>query len=171
MKTTGVSAARSREGFTVVEVLIGLFVFVLVSAGALWGLNQLNYYASVNRLYTAAQTLAQNQIDQILTKGPYTASPSATPSPNVLQLGTYYTDPRNPLFTYGTAQSVPIYYYTSGVSTVSVVMGTIATTVANQTASVGGTNLNLRKATVVVTYTFRNKTFTVKMDTIRAPDA
>lgn len=155
-----------------VEVLIGLSVFILVSASALWGLNQLNSYASVNRLYTAAQTVAQNQIDLILTKGPYTVSPSATPSPNVLQIGTYYSDPSDPTNLSPTAVNVPLYYYTtSGNATVNVVYGTIKTTVASQAASVGGTSLGLRKATVTVTYTFRNRTYTVKMDTIRAPDA
>lgn len=168
MKVTVHKNANHRRGFTVIEVLIGLSVFIMVSAGALWGLNQLNYYASVNRLYTAAQTVAQNQIDLILTKGPYVPANSQTPA--VLTTGTYYWTPTS---TTGSATAVPfpLYYYTVGGSQVNVVNATLQTVVGSQPGSVGGTSLNLKKASVTVTYTFRNKTFNVKMDTIRAPDA
>src|SRR5947208_434004 len=60
-----------RRGFTVVEVMAGVSIIALVAGVVIFGLSQLNYYASVNRLFTAAQTLAQNQIDLILTKVPF----------------------------------------------------------------------------------------------------
>jgi hypothetical protein len=50
-------------------------------------------------------------------------------------------------------------------------MGTIATTVQDTNVAISGNSLNVRQATVTVTYTFRNKTFTVKMDTMRTSDS
>lgn len=160
-----------RSGFTLVEVLAGVSILGLVAGVVIFGLSQLNYFASVNRLYTAAQTLAQNQIDLVLTKAPYNPVLGQYPTPNVLQSGTYYSDPSTPNTLYGGTRNVPIYYYnnTSGTQ-VNVVMGTIATTITEPVVPVGGTNLYLKQATVTVTYTFRNKTFSVKMDTMRISD-
>jgi prepilin-type N-terminal cleavage/methylation domain-containing protein len=160
-----------RKGFTLVEVMAGIAIIALVAGVTIFGLSQLNYFASVNRLYTAAQTLAQNQIDLILTKAPFNPSMAQYPTPNVLQTGTYYSNPANPNTLYGTAQNVPIYYFNSGGSQTNVVMGTIATTVTDLgNISVGGTNIILRQAVVTVTYTFRNKTFTIQMNTMRTSD-
>ena len=59
---------------------------------------------------------------------------------------------------------------TDPTSNIAVVSGTVATT--NQTAAfaVGGTNLTVVKSTVTVSYTFRNKTYNVSMDTMRTSD-
>jgi prepilin-type N-terminal cleavage/methylation domain-containing protein len=171
------SGLRARCGFTVVEVMAGVSIIALVAGVVIFGLSQLNYYASVNRLFTAAQTLAQNQIDLILTKAPFNPSSSQYPTPNVLGAAsdcnptyTYYSDPSTPNTLYSSSRSVPVYYYTSGASQVNVVMGTIKTDVTAPSLTVGGTSLTMRQATVTVTYTFRNKTFTVKMDTMRTSD-
>ena len=155
--------------FTLVEVMVASVILALIAGSVIWGLNQLNYYASVSRLYTAAQTLAQNQIDLILTKAPFNPATSQYPTPNVLQIGTYYSDPRSPNTLYPASQSVPI--YTDPSSGNATVMGTIATTVQDTNVAISGNSLNVRQATVTVTYTFRNKTFTVKMDTMRTSDS
>jgi type II secretory pathway pseudopilin PulG len=159
---------RFQRAFTVVEVMAGVSIIGLVVGVVILGLSQLNYYASVNRLYTAAQTLAQNQIDLILTKAPFNPPGSQYPTPNVLQIGTYYSDPTTPNTLYGSARNVPIYTDPSNGN--QVVVGTIKTTVADSGVSISGNSLNLRQATVTVTYTFRNKTFTVQMNTMRASD-
>jgi len=167
------SRRSDRSGFTLVEVLGGITLLALVAGSVLFGLNQLNYYAATNRLYTAAQTLAQNQIDLILTAGPFDPGNNKYPSPyNWLRTDqSYYTvidpavTPPNPTLT--TAQtSVPIYVDNSN----RIVMGTIKTTVTDTGASLSGNSLNLRRATVVVTYTYRNKTFAVTMETMRTSD-
>ena len=151
--------------------MAGIAIIALVAGVTIFGLNQLNHFGAVNRLYTAAQTLAQNQVDLILTKAPFNPSMDQYPTPNVLQIGTYYSDPSTPNTLYNGARSVPLYYYTSGNNQVNVVMGTIATTVTDITGvSIGGTALTLRQAVVTVTYTFRNKTFTVQMNTMRTSD-
>jgi hypothetical protein len=147
----------------------------LIAASVIWGLNQLNYYASVSRLYTAAQTLAQNQIDLILTKGPYDPSTNAYPSPNWLRTDAKYYTVMDPLATLPsatqttTSTTVPLYVDPANTSN-KPVMATIDTVVANTGAAISGVSLNLRQATVTITYTFRRRTYTVKMDTMRTSD-
>ncbi|MEY2484852.1 MAG: hypothetical protein QOH39_500 [Verrucomicrobiota bacterium] len=167
-RRSATSSPYAQLGFTVVEVMAGASIIALVAGSVIFGLSQLNYYASVNRLYTIAQTLAQNQIDLILTKGPYSPITNDYPTPNVLQTGGYYSDPSTPNSIYNSSRTVPI--YTDPSNNNQIVVGTIKTDVVDPGVSISGTNLNLRQATVTVSYTFRNKTFTVKMNTVRAPD-
>lgn len=179
---------KARGGFSFVEVVMGITVLALTAGVVLYGLNQLNYQASVNRLYTAAQTLAQNQIDLILTKGPFdpAASPAAYPTPNILgndtsdlaggATYTYYSDPTTPDALYTSERPVTI--YRDPMNTNNIVQGTIQTKVKNTphtvTTVIGGVstvhNLFLRKATVTVAYTFRRRSYAVVMDTMRTPD-
>lgn len=159
---------RRERAFTLVEVMAGASVIALVAGVVIFGLSQLNYYASVNRLYTAAQTLAQNQIDLILTKAPFNPATSQYPTPNVLQIGTYYSDPSHPDTLYNSSQPVAI--YTDPSNNKQIVTGWIKTDVVDTGVAINGNSLNLRQATVTVQYTFRNKTFTVKMNTMRAAD-
>ena len=56
------------RGFTLAEVLVATALLGLLAAGALWALTQANNYASISRLYTGAETAAQNQIDYLLTR-------------------------------------------------------------------------------------------------------
>ncbi|HEX8077338.1 MAG TPA: hypothetical protein VF511_05950, partial [Chthoniobacterales bacterium] len=160
---------------------------------AIWGLNLLNHYASVSRLYTAAQTLAQNQIDLILTKGPYDPTASRYPSPNILgTTGTYnyYTDPVAGTINVVSATATPsptgspavtIYKdpMNTNAATNKIVTGTIFTSVKDSGASVpipvaSGTpspkSLSLRQATVTVSYRYRNRNYSVVMDTMRTAD-
>jgi type II secretory pathway pseudopilin PulG len=155
--------------FSLVEVMIACSVLALIAACTIWGLNQLNYYASVSRLYTVAQTLAQNQIDIVLTRAPFNPATSQYPNPNVLQVGTYYSDPTTPNTLYATQRLVPIYTDPSNGN--QIVKGSIKTVVQDPGVQISGNSLNLRQATVTVTYTFRNKTFSITMDTMRTSDS
>ena len=170
-----------RAGFTFVEVVVGVTIIGVVASSIMWGLTQLNHYATVNRLYTAAQTLAQNQIDLILTKGPYDPAQGKYPDPNILGTSaqvaggatyTYYSDPTTPGTLYTAARNVKI--HTDPMSGNQIVQGTIKTDVKDtgMTVSVNGTPtaLDLRQATVTVSYTFRNRPYTVVMDTMRTSD-
>src|SRR5467141_3640470 len=84
---------RGRNGkrgaaFTLAEVTMALAVIGTMGAGCYVGFNSLNQYAVSSRLYSEAQTAAQNQIDLILSKEPF--DPTTTPAkvPTVLGGGT-----------------------------------------------------------------------------------
>src|SRR5205814_4073304 len=57
--------------FTLMEVVMALAVIGTMGAGAYVGFNSLNTYAVSSRLYSEAQTAAQNQIDLILSREPF----------------------------------------------------------------------------------------------------
>src|SRR5438093_7768437 len=99
---SGNLASRKREqaGFTLIEVLVATALLGLMAGSAIWALTQANNYASIARLYTGAETAAQNQIDLILTESPFNpqASPPQIPAPLTLgtsaaQTVTIYTEP------------------------------------------------------------------------------
>jgi type II secretory pathway pseudopilin PulG len=162
---------NGRAAFSLVEVLIGAAIMGLITASIIWGLNQLITFATASRLYTAAQTLAQNQVDLILTKGPFNPqlNPAQYPTPNVLQNNTtYYSDPSTPDTLYPTPRFVPI--YTDPARNAAVVTGTIATTISDPGFTQSGTNLNVRRAVVTGSYTFRRTTYNVSMNTMRTAD-
>jgi hypothetical protein len=162
----------------------------MVCGSVVYGLTQLNSYATVNRLYTAAQVLAQNQIDLILTMGPFdpSAIPPKYPAPVTCGDATatntilrtdqpYYYDPtiaasQCPIST--AEKKVTLYQDPMAPSSAATVQCTIRTTVVDTGASVvingAATSLELRRATVVVAYKFRNRDYEVVMDTMRTAD-
>ena len=64
-------AVKRRAGFTLIEIVIALAVLGTMAAGVYIGFNAINAYAVSSRLYSEAQTAAQNQIDLILSKEPF----------------------------------------------------------------------------------------------------
>src|SRR2546421_10466347 len=68
--------ALLRAGFTLVEIVIALAVLGVMAAGVYLGFNAVNTYAVSSRLYSEAQTAAQNQVDLILSKEPFDSSAS-----------------------------------------------------------------------------------------------
>src|SRR5438067_9328672 len=60
-----------RRGFTLMEIVMALAVIGTMGAGCYVGFNSLNTYAVSSRLYSEAQTCAQNQIDLILSAEPF----------------------------------------------------------------------------------------------------
>jgi prepilin-type N-terminal cleavage/methylation domain-containing protein len=144
--------------FTLMEVVMALAVIGTMGAGAYVGFNSLNTYAINSRLYTEAQTCAQNQIDLILSKEPF--DPTKSKIPTVLTLGTTTTP--------------NVFVYQDPVSGNAIVTGTMTTTVtdlgATMTFASSTTNLNTYRATVTVSYTYRGNTHNVSMDTMRTGD-
>jgi prepilin-type N-terminal cleavage/methylation domain-containing protein len=69
-------AAYSRAGFTLTEIVIALAVLGTMASGVYLGFNSVNTYAVSSRLYSEAQTAAQNQTDLILSKEPFDSSAS-----------------------------------------------------------------------------------------------
>jgi prepilin-type N-terminal cleavage/methylation domain-containing protein len=153
-------------GFTLMEVVMALAVIGTMGAGCYVGFNSLNQYAISSRLYSEAQTAAQNQIDLILSKEPFNPTKSQVPSVlggAVLASGasTTITTPN-------------VFIYKDPVNGNTVVTGTMTTTVTNPGSSMTfagvTTDLNAWRATVTVSYTYRNTTYNVSMDTMRTGD-
>jgi hypothetical protein len=138
--------------------VMALAVVGTMGAGAYVGFNSLNIYAITSRLYSEAQTAAQNQIDLILSKEPF--DPTRSKIPTVLTLGTTTTP--------------NVFVYKDPVSGNVVVTGTMTTTVtdlgATMTFANSTKNLNTYRATVTVIYTYRGKNYNVSMDTMRTGD-
>jgi prepilin-type N-terminal cleavage/methylation domain-containing protein len=159
MQMTKSRRQGGKRAFTLMEVVMALAVIGTMGAGCYVGFNSLNTYAVTSRLYSEAQTAAQNQIDLILSKGPF--DPSKNKIPTVLTLGTT------------TTPNVFVYKDPANNNNV-VVTGTMATTVtdlgATMTFAGSTTNLNTYRATVTVTYIYRGKTYNVSMDTMRTGD-
>src|SRR3954468_18815480 len=61
-------------GFTLIEIVIALAVLGVMAAGCYIGFNSINTYAVTSRLYSEAQTAAQNQIDLVLSREPFDIS-------------------------------------------------------------------------------------------------
>ncbi len=149
----------SARGFTLVEVLISTALLGLLAGSAIWALAQANNYASITRLYTGAQTAAQNQIDTILTEGPFNPQYSPPQIPAALTLGT------------SAPQTVTVYSEPAGADgQTHAVTGQLVTTVSTINLTTSGQNLNLYSATVVVTYVYRSKTYRVRLNAVRASD-
>lgn len=149
------------------EVVMALAVIGTMGAGCYIGFNSLNAYAVSSRLYSEAQTAAQNQIDLILSKEPFNLATNKVPDVlggQVLAAGT------------STTTTTPnVFIYQDPVSGSVVVTGTMTTTITNPgfTMTFAGTtptNLNTYRATVTVSYIYRNTPYSVSMDTMRTAD-
>jgi type II secretory pathway pseudopilin PulG len=158
---TNATAENGRQNaFTLTETLVGLSMIALLGGGSLWTMNWMNVYATASRLYSEATAKAEQQIDTILTKGPF--DPAANPQliPTELKLGT-------------TTQN-GVLIYKDPVNNQTIVTGTMTTTVSDPglvgTVGTTATNLNVWQATVTVAWTFRGKNYSVTLDTMRTGD-
>ena len=198
-----------RAAFTLSEILIALAILGTMSSGCYIGFNAINTYAVSSRLYSEAVAAAQNQIDLILSKGPFdisaayplgTFNPSLNKIPVELMTTSELTALANSGVTFPataptavpaiTSSYYPYYpYYRTADGTLAkqafiyqdpvtgsiVVTGEMTSTVADTGMTMNfvnatPTNLNTRKATVKVSYTFRNKPYEVALDTLRTAD-
>jgi type II secretory pathway pseudopilin PulG len=146
-----------KGGFTLVETLVGVGMLALLGAGSFWTMNAMNVYATGARLHSEAIAKAEQQIDAILTKGPFdpTANPQMIPT----------------VLTPGMTTQNGVLLYKDPVTGQVVVTGTMTTVVADTglTGTVGttATTLNIWQATVTVSWTFRGKNYSVSLDTMR----
>jgi prepilin-type N-terminal cleavage/methylation domain-containing protein len=156
------SQHRGHSGFSFAEVLVSLAIFGIMAGSSLLSLNQMNNRAFVARCQTGASTVAQNQIDLILSNMPF--NPQKSQVPPELTLGTT---------TKGTSANPTVPIYTDPVTQQVVVSGWMTTTVEdlNTTHPVTASKLNMYRATVSVYYRFRGRTYPpVVMSTIRCSD-
>jgi len=125
----------------------------------MFAMSSLNQSASVARNATGAAAVVQNQIDLILSDGPFNpqrtnvdGSPQIPPE---LTLGSHLTS------------NVPIYREPA---TGIVVAGTLTTTVTDMSTTLNGIVMSTYRADVQVTYTYRNRTYNVTRSTLRTSD-
>lgn len=179
---------RARAAFTLVEILISLAVIGTLSGGAYIGFNSINAYSVSSRLYSEAQTAAQNQIDLILSREPFDVMVTPKKIPLELMtpteiaalspaLGTSTPSTSNVYYPYYQLNGLlarDAFIYTDPNTGLVLVKGTVTTTVTDvgNTMTLEGitTNLNTRRATVTVTYTYRNTNYSVSMDSMRSAD-
>jgi len=150
----------ARAAFTLVEILVSLAVLGTMSGGAYVGFTAINQYAVSSRLYSQAQTVAQNQIDLILSDGPFDPNIVPPKVPAVLALGTTVKD--------------NVFIYTDPRTDEVLVRGKMTTIITDapdsMTLGADVSKLNLRRCTVQVSYTFRNTNYVVSLDTMRTAD-
>jgi prepilin-type N-terminal cleavage/methylation domain-containing protein len=213
-KTHPRTSFRRGGAFTLIEIVIALAVLGAMASGCYLGFNAINTYAVTSRLYSEAQAAAHNQVDLLLSKGPFdrngayisgsfdptlnkipvelmttaeldalassgvtfpTSVPTATPALS----SSYY--PYFPYYRTGAGQPIKkqAFIYQDPVTGTVTVIGTLTSTVtetgmtmsfALPSPSSTPSPLNTRRASTAVTYSFRNRNYTVAMDTLRTAD-
>lgn len=177
-----------RAAFTLVEIVISLAVIGTLSGACYIGFNAINAYGVSSRLYSEAETAAQNQIDLILSREPFDVmiTPKRIPLELMTQaelaalnppLGSSTPSTSSPYYPYYLSNGLlarDAFIYTDPATGKVIVKGIVTSTVIDtglsQTLESTTTNLNIRRATVSVTYTFRNTNYSVNMDTMRTAD-
>jgi len=152
------STHSHERGFTLVEAVIGLMILVLAASVVFFALSQMNRQASIARLYTAAEFLVQQQIDEIQTDTPFIPQNSQIPSE--LAVGTVTTNP--------TISAVDINPSTSSTTYNVMLTGTMTSTVSNISNS--GLSEYAYLAQIQLTYSYRNTKYEVDAWTIRGSD-
>ena len=142
-------------------MMMALAILALVAASTFAAMTQANRFAVTNRVYTCAQTVVQNQIDTFLSVGPFYPQLNPALVPTELATGTTTTN------------NVPIYTDTASGS--AVIKGTLTRTVVDlgltQTTNSVTDNLNTRRLTVTLAYTFGGKNYSIVMSTLRTSDS
>jgi type II secretory pathway pseudopilin PulG len=145
---------RRQKGFALAEVVIAIGIFGLAVPGLLVGLLHSYRMASLNRMHTAALAIARTEMEAMRSLVPF--NPQLNQVPADLAIGSH------------TTTDVPIYVDPADEN--RVIMGSITTTTADPGLSEGGTNLNLRRVTVTVSFAYRGRNYNVSLTTLRASD-
>jgi prepilin-type N-terminal cleavage/methylation domain-containing protein len=157
-----------KAGFTLVEVLTAVSLLAMFAGGALWTLTQTNNYAALSRLYTGAQVLAQNQIDLIMSKGPF--NPQKGQVPSVLGGSTLPAGGTITLTETENTADLTIYSEPGKGEGLTIEAEERDTTVTDTNMIVNGRNLNMYSATVLVKFKYRGKDHQVQLNAMRASD-
>lgn len=148
-----------RSGLTLVEVMVACAMITLTCTTFMFAFAQLNQMAMVSRLSTGAYAAVQSQIDHINTDSPFEPQAATPQIPVCLTSGT-------------TTTSVNVYQDPISNDTVSGTMTTAVTPVTTSYTSGSTTeNLYLYQATVTVSYTYRNRSYSVSFSTLRTSDS
>lgn len=154
------SAVRRRAAaFTLTEAAVAIALIAISITSFIMAMSRLNESASIARNSTGAAAVVQNQIDLILSDGPF--NPQKTNSDGTVQIpaelvaGTHVTN------------NVPVYREpTTGI----VVPGTLTTTIVDMSTFLSGIQMPIYRAEVKVTYNYRGKSYSLTRSTLRASD-
>ena len=150
------SRFRNVAGITLPEVIIAAAVLALFIVGSVSAMAQINRWASVARMRTMALAAAQQKIDQILT----TSWSVLNTTPAILTAGTT------------TETNLPLNYDTFNSESNLVSSWTTFDTPINlnRTTQITSISTHQVRAVVTVSYTYRGKSYTVSMTTLRTSD-
>lgn len=145
--------------FSLAEVMVAVGIFGIMASSSIVALNQMNNRAFISRCQTGASTVAQNQIDLILSDMPF--NPQKNQIPPELTIGTTLqgsaTNPTLPVYTDPRVGGIVVY-------------GWMTTTIADTATTMNGVALSVYRISVQVTYKFRGRTYAVTMNTMRCSD-
>ncbi len=147
------------DAFTITEAAVALCIIGIGIAAMVSSMGQLNSEASVSRNATGADAALQNQIDLLLSDGPFNpqklGSDGQPQIPPELVVGTHTTN------------NVPIYREPN---TGVIVSGIMTTTVTDISQSYLGLMMYMYRATVSISYNYRDHTYSASRTTIRSSD-
>lgn len=149
----------SSDAFTITEAVVALSIIGIGIGSMITSMGQLNQEASVSRNATGADAALQNQIDLLLSDGPF--NPQKTGSDGQPQI------PPELVVGVHTTNNVPIYREPN---TGIIVSGTMTTTVTDISQPYLGLTMYMYQATVSVSYNYRGRTYTSSRTTIRSSD-
>jgi prepilin-type N-terminal cleavage/methylation domain-containing protein len=148
-----------QAAFSLAEVMVAVGVFGILASSSIVALNQMNNRAFISRCQTGASTVAQNQIDLVLSNMPF--NPTKNQVPPELVIGTT---------TVGSSSNPTVPVYTDPRVGGIVVRGWMTTVVTDTGATLSGVALSVYRVRVTVNYRFRGKNYAVTMNTMRCSD-
>jgi len=150
-----ISYRKSKRGFTMMDVLFGTIAISIVAVASLESLVTLNRNASVNRMFSNARAVVQNDADTALSDLWATSTSTVPPSMTSGTI-TVPVDLRdNPNNSWGS---------------VTFVSGTLTRTVTPVLYQSGSSGVVTYQITSSVNYTYRGRAFTYKVTTMRSTD-
>lgn len=153
------SAVLRQSAFTLTEAAIAIAIIGICMTSFVMAMSSLNESASVARNSTGAAAVVQNQIDLLMSDGPFnpqkTNSDGTPQIPPELTLGIHITT------------NVPIY---REASTGIVVSGTLTTTVVDMSTVLTGITMPTYRADVHITYVYRSRNYSLSRSTLRVSD-
>jgi len=168
-----------KAAFTLLEAVVAIGIFGVYAGVGVTAMVRMNTNAALSRLQTGASTLAQGQIDLVLSDQPFNPQyPNQIPP----ELAITTALPGQVTYMYGnpqvssgssTAPLAPIY---TDPTTGNKVLGWMTTSVINTNSQLStgsnapGVALYVYSITVTVYYNYRGKTHSVTMSTLRASD-
>ena len=173
------------RGLTLIETIIAIGILALTTMGGVASYYLLNRYAANLRNLADARALCQERIEQANTlrfqpaNGVVPLAPSADPTNTAQQtiLGPATSYNSSGTFTGGantqtSTEKIPVYTQSTGTAATN-----SANVTYNRTCNVtfaplynGVNSLNLVEFTVTVNYTFRGRSYTTSMSTMRGSD-